>query len=192
MRYSHSKTLFLMLTCIGFLLSPMVSGEEGKKLYRVVDTNGNISYSDVPMPGGKEIVLKDVPSINIKEINIDFESLEEQIEAQREVSSDYYRVLEFAELVDDGVIRNNAGAVTLAVRLEPNLSKGHYLKFYLDGKLIKEQQKELSITAQEIEYGSHTVSFSVVSQNGVKVQDSATVKFNLLHIVRKKIGSTNL
>jgi len=191
MRYSGPRLLFLTISCIGLFFSQIANTEEGKKLYKVIDKNGNVSYSDQPSPGAQEVIIKDVPSINIKKTNIDFEALEEQLEAQREVSSDYYSTADFSNLEEDGVIRNNGGSVTLTASLEPSLSKGHFLKFYIDGKLIGEQQKELSITAQEIEYGSHTASFSVVSKNGVKVQDSKTVKFNLLHVVRKKTGSNN-
>jgi len=197
MRYSHLRILIFAITSSFFLFSQAAISEEapkseqGTKLYRIVDKNGNVSYSDQPSPGAKEVIIKDAPSINIKKTKVDFEALEEQLEAQREASDDYYSVINFLNLKEDGVIRNNGSSVTLTANLSPGLSKGHLIKFYIDGNLIGEAQKELTITAQEIEYGSHTASFVVVSKNGVKIQDSETVNFNLLHILRKKTGSTN-
>ena len=162
---------------------------EAKKLYKVVDENGKVHYSDQPSPGSKEVDIPDVPSISIRTPNIKIKSLEDELEEKREQRRDpnagYYGILKFASLVDDGVIRNNGGTATFSVLLEPILSKGHYLKFYIDEKVIKSQQKELTITAQEVTYGPHTASFSVVSKQGTVVQKSATVKFVLLHVVRK-------
>ena len=191
MRSSYISALFLVISCCYLLSSPEVRSEEGTKLYRIVDKNGNVSYSDQPSPGAEEVIIKDAPSINIKKTDVDFEALEEQLEAQREVSSDYYSLFEFAELKEDGVIRNNGGFVTLTASLKPNLSKGHLIKFYIDGKLIGQAQKVLTITAQEVEYGSHKASFTVVSKTGVKIQESQPVNFHLLHIVRKKTGGAN-
>ncbi|MCF6192864.1 MAG: DUF4124 domain-containing protein [Kangiellaceae bacterium] len=161
---------------------------EAKKLYKVVDKNGKIHYSDQPSPGAKEVDLPEVPSIHIRTPKIKIKSLEEELEEKRDPNASYYSILRFANLVDDSVIRNNGGTATFSVSLEPILSKGHFLKFYIDGKLIQSQQQELSITAQEVTYGPHTASFSVVDKRGSVVQKSETLKFVLLHVVRKNTG----
>ncbi len=166
--------------------------EKAKKLYRVVDENGNVSFSDQPSPGSTEIAIKEVPSIKIKTPKVEFKDLEDQLETRRDPNASYYGVMAFASLTEDGVVRNNGATVTLTANLDPGLSKGHFLKFYIDGQLIKGQQKALSITADKVEYGPHTASFEVVTERGTSVQKTVVVKFNLLHIVRKKARNNGL
>ena len=192
-----------MLSCLALLFSQSAISEQSnqsntpqqsektKKLYRVVDKNGNVSYSDTPSPGAKEIVMDEVPSISFKTPKFEFKNLEEQSKTDTSLDTSYYTNISFLDLPQDGVIRNNAGIAPLTASLEPTLANGHFLKFYIDGKLIGRQQKEITITAENIEYGPHTASFIVVAANGVKIQRSDTVKFNLLHVVRKKTSNNN-
>jgi len=164
-----------------------------KKLYRVVDGKGNVSYSDEPTAGSKEMVIEDIPSIKMTKPKVDYDIFDEEEigREKRDPNAGYYDSIGFLNLKNDGVVRNNGGTVTLTARLEPELSKGHLLKFYIDGKLIGAQQKALTITAENIEYGLHTASFVVVSKSGVKIQESPKVSFALLHTVRKKANKVN-
>jgi hypothetical protein len=200
MRYLKSSHLMVLFSCFAFLLSHLVFSEEtkqsktpqktekAKKLYRVIDKNGNVSFSDTPSPGAKEIVLEEVPSMNLTPPKIDFEDVNERSNTRDLSEKGRYTTIGFLDLEQNGVIRNNGGVATLTASLTPALASRHFLKFYIDGKLIGQQQKELSITAENIEYGPHTASLIVVSVNGAKVQQSETVKFSLLHIVRKRSG----
>jgi len=178
----------LTVACVEASTDQKRPSEETKKLYKVVDKDGKIHYSDQPSENAEEVNIPDVPSISFRTPKIKIKSLEEELEEKRDPNASYYSILGFANLVDDGVIRNNGGTATFSVSLQPILSKGHFLKFYIDGKLIQSQQQELSITAQEVTYGPHTASFSVVDKRGGVVQKSETLKFVLLHVVRKNTG----
>jgi len=201
MQYPKFVRSLTLAVCSTFLLSHTVVAEQSKqpestqktqttqKLYRVVDKNGNVSYSDAPSPGAKEVVMQEVPSINLKPPKIEFEEIEIRGRSDSKSNNDHYTSIKFLIPEQDGVIRNNGGVATLTASLEPGLFNGHYLKFYLDGKMIGQQQKALSITTENVEYGPHTASYTVVEANGTIIQQSDTVKFNLLHVVRKKSGA---
>lgn len=165
--------------------------EETKKLYKVVDQNGKVHYSDQPSTGAEEIKTDKVTTIKMTKTKVDFVATDDENQVTRDPNAEYYDFIGFQNLVNEGVIRNNGGSVTLSVKIEPNLSKSHFIKFFIDGELIKEQQKELTITAQGIEYGEHNAYFTVVSRTGALVQQSETVNFILLHTARKKVGSVN-
>ncbi len=204
MRYLKSHRRLVLLSCLALLFSQSAISEQSnqsntppepektKKLYRVVDKNGNLSYSDTPSPGAKEIVMQELPSISLITPKIEFKNLEEQSKTDTSSATGYYTNTSFLDLPQDGVIRNNAGIAPLTASLEPPLANGHFLKFYIDGKPIGSQQKEISITAENVEYGPHTASFIIVAANGVTIQQSDTVKFNLLHVVRKKTSNNIL
>lgn len=157
-----------------------------KKLYKVVDESGKVHYSDHPSQGAEVLTIPEVPSIAIRTPNIEIKTLEDELEEKRDPNEKYYSVLSFANLTNDGVIRNNGAVATFTATISPALSRGHFLEFYLDGKLIKSRQKELTITAEDVAYGPHSASFSVVSRQGATVQKSETLTFNLLHVVRKR------
>ncbi len=167
-----------------------------KKLYKVVDEQGNVHYSDQPSKGSEELKIPDVPSIHIRKPDIKIKTLEEELEeklqANRDPNAKYYAVLDYANLADDGVIRNNGGTATFTVSIDPTLSRGHYIEFYIDGKLIQSRQKELTITAENVTYGTHTTNFTVVNKQGAKVQQSETLTFNLLHVVRKSSKANSI
>ena len=165
--------------------------KETKKLYKTVDKNGKIRFSDQPSPGAKVIVMEEVNSIKMEKPNVDIESLVEENQIKRDPNADYYRVMNFQDLENDGVVRNNGGTVPMTVTLEPTLSKSHFLRFYIDGKMVGNKQKELTFIASNIEYGPHVAHFDVISSNGKVVQQSAKVRFNLLHVVRKRVGNLN-
>jgi len=164
---------------------------ETKKLYRVVDKDGKVHYSDQPSAGAKEMVMRKAPSIKMTQPKIDFETLIEENEKRRDPNAGYYDGLGFVNLSNDGVVRNNGGTVTLTVSLDPELSKGHFIKFFIDGKSVNSQQKELTFTAKNIEYGPHTASFTVVSKTGSVVQKSEQITFNLLHVVRRNTNANS-
>ena len=200
MKYLTAKFIFILalsalsVADVEASADPKKPPVETKKLYKVVDKQGKIHYSDQPSPGAKQVDIPDIPSISFRTPNIKIKTLEEELEERRDPHTSYYSVFGFSNLVDEGVIRNNGGTATFSASLEPTLSKGHFLKFYIDGKLIQSQQQALSITAQEVTYGPHTASFSVVDKRGSVVQKSDSVKFVLLHVVRKntRVNQNNI
>jgi len=165
--------------------------KDSKKLYRVIDKNGKVHFSDQPSAGSEEINIEEVTTIKMEKTKVDIGAMVEDNESRRDPNAEYYDFIGFENLTNDGVVRNNGGTVTLTAKFAPVLSKSHYIKFFIDGKQVGENQKELTIIAKEIEYGPHTTFFEVVSQRGVLVQRSETISFNLLHVVRKRVSSIN-
>lgn len=162
-----------------------------KKLYRYVDKNGKVYYSDQPRKGAKEMEVETIPSIEIKTPKVDLEELVEQTTKSKDKRRAFYDSIGFVNFPQESVIRNNSGSVAFSVALDPNLSSSHRIQFMLDGKNLGEMQTELSISANEINYGPHTISFNVVSLGGTVIQKSDVINFALLHTPRKKTGALN-
>ena len=173
--------------------NPKVKNQKkaSNKLYKTIDKNGKVRFSDQPSPGAKEVVMEELNTIKMQKPKVDLESLVEENQEERDPNADYYRTMSFQGLENEGVVRNNGGTVTFSVRLDPALSKSHFLRFYIDGQLVGGKQRELTITASNVEYGPHVAHFEVVASTGKVVQQSAKVSFNLLHVVRKRVGNLN-
>ncbi|WP_444996568.1 DUF4124 domain-containing protein [Aliikangiella sp. IMCC44359] len=185
------KKFFLISLCL-FLQLSGVNGFEKKKLYKWVDKNGNVHYSDEPQKGAKEIEMKEVPAIKMETpdyeaIQKSFSNGKEAPDEVKEVQVDYN--IELIEPQNDGAIRTNDGTITLKGSLEPGLTGEHSIRFYLDGSLIKSERSALSATIKNVEYGAHTASVSVVDSLGKTIRSSNTHKFQVLkrlNLKRKK------
>lgn len=176
----------ISMMSLGLMSVSSFSNAEEAKLYRHVDANGNVHYSDQPSAGAEEIKIKEVPSITIEQPKIDFEEMQEQQRERRDPNAPYYEVLKMTSPEQDGVVRNNGAVVPMAVSLTPTLSRGHYINFFLDGKLVGHKQKTVNFQVEEVEYGPHTASFNVYDDKGTLIQASDKVNFSLLHVVRKR------
>lgn len=186
----------LLLLCTPFLVAslnlvaqqkePQSKAPVSKKLYKIVDKNGKIYYSDQPQAGAKEIKTAPLQSIPMNLPKINLKTSQDEQTKPRDANAGYYDTLGFLNLKDKDVIRNNGGVASLTAMLEPGLSKAHFLKFYIDGQAIGERQKSLQIQASNIEYGTHNAYFEVVTSNGLVIQTSPTIEFILLHTARQQ------
>ncbi|TQV89149.1 DUF4124 domain-containing protein [Aliikangiella coralliicola] len=180
-----------VISLLGLLiLSSSAAAEEKKKLYRWVDKHGNVHYSDEPRAGADEIEMKEIPAIKMKKPKIDTKHkvlLEKPEPARYQEFSNAYRSLTFLEPQADGVVRNNASAVSFKIQIEPTLLEGHSIRLFLDGKPVTDDLKSGEFVATKVAYGTHSASFIVVDATGKQLQSSETIKFNLLHNINPKI-----
>ena len=174
-------SLLLILTCLS--LSSLA--QEKKKLYKWVDENGNVHYTDEPRKGAKEITIKEVPAIKMKMPSVPKSNAGTENNNSEETPKANYQALVLTEPQNDGVIRNNAGAVTLTAQILPELKPDHGIRFFLDGKPVGKDPRSLSVTVTEVSYGLHSASFVILDKKGKQIEASKSNKFHLLNLVRR-------
>lgn len=164
--------------------------EEKKTLYKWIDKQGNVHYSDEPQKGAQEIEMKQVPTTRIEQPV--FQEVDALVPGNATPSSEaindnFYQTIELTEPLNNGVVRNNAGEVTLKATLQPNLDKEHSIRFFVDGRPVNGESKSLSLVVKDIEYGPHSAGFIVVDAKGKQIQASDIVQFQLMHIINPRI-----
>lgn len=184
--------IILTLIFVSSIAMNALAEEKKKKLYKWVDKQGNVHYSDEPIKGGKEVKIPTLPTVKMKTpkfkpINTD---INDQKNDQNQSSSGY-QTLELASPTNDGVIRNNASMITLTASIEPALKSGHKLRFILDGRVVPNPNNQLTIEIDEAEYGVHTASVMVLDNNGQQIKSSSEVKFALLHVLNPNKRNNN-
>ena len=182
------KRILSLLAISLFALTSQAA--EKKKLYKWVDENGNIHYSDEPHQGAEEIEIKEVPTVKMKTPELNLPKIIDPLDAgdKAAVRIDYYQTMALSEPSDDGVIRNNAGVITLTASLNPSLQEGHQIRFFLDGKPVSsDDPKALSATVEKAEFGEHSANFIVLDDKGNQLQASETIRFHLLHMINPNI-----
>lgn len=147
-------------------------------VYKSVDAQGNVVYTDEPQGNAKPVDLPPLSTIPPpKSLNL----------APAEKSTDdggtssNYEEISIISPTQDETLRNNPGKVNVSVALKPALNKaaGHRIQFFLDGQTDGEPTTSEQTAFQELDRGTHTVEAAVVDGSGKELLRSSANRFYL-------------
>lgn len=149
------------------------------QIYRYTDDNGNPVFTNDP-PSGVEATPVELPEPSTVEFKTP-----EQPEPLPQTASDAqeqpYDTVEVAGIPDEEALRANAGAFTVAARLDPPLKKGHSLRFLLDGEPIAPAGPSTLVEARNVDRGEHSLQIEVLSGRQV-IQRSPVQTFTVQRV----------
>jgi hypothetical protein len=160
MRLILSSILLFFVCCLG-----------AETVYKTVDGEGNIIFTDKPSEDAEEIKIQKLETIknpNPGKYKPDTKPPEE--------SSIKYESFIITNPKNAEGLRSNNGSVSISVSLEPGLNPGHKIIISMDGKEIG---IGTSVSLQNVDRGTHSISASVVDANG-KTLISTSSTFSLL------------
>ncbi|MGD8712842.1 MAG: DUF4124 domain-containing protein [Thiohalophilus sp.] len=146
-----------------------------EKVYKKVNPDGTVEFTDKPSSDAQEIPVRKTPSINIKPApNLNLNS-----------RSDKKQVFTYDEVVvtapaNDETIRDNTGNISIAGMIKPDVQTGlgHQPRWMMDGKPLEKTGLALQLT--NVDRGTHTVRLEVIDKQGEVVASSQTVTFHLM------------
>lgn len=176
------------LVCVVSLLSAPYA-DAGTTIYRTVDENGNVVFTDVPPKSneqGAAVKLGDSnsftppPGENRQPTG---RSVEEWLDgdsgdSDQEPAAGGYASLKVASPANDAAVRDNAGNVTVTASVEPELASDHVMQLYLDGTL-RQSGPTTSFQLTNLDRGSHDVELRIVDQGGNVLASSGPSVFHL-------------
>jgi hypothetical protein len=147
-------------------------------LYKWVDDNGEVVYSDTPPPKQAEEIRP--PSLNVTPA-VKYKAKEAPTPEEDTAAAVSYTELKVVSPAMEETVRNNNGTLTVTVSLTPELSTehGHTIAFLVDGKVKVKNSTSLSKTLTFIERGTHTISAKVKDVNGKTVIASDNVTIHM-------------
>lgn len=166
------KALFTVAT--GLLL--LASASAHAEVYRHVDAQGNVTFSDEPMQGSETIRVKPVTTITLPKPEAVMETDRLLQEVEREGAA--YESVSLAHPENDQAFYSGNGTVTFEVRSTPALRQGHRYEVTLDGQPVG-QSSSGAITVNNIDRGSHNAGVHIVDQDGIQVKSGQPVSFTL-------------
>lgn len=146
-------------------------------LYKYKNKDGEIIYSDKPpYAGANEMTppfVQSTPAVKYKA-----KPKPEAPVAKEEVR---YHKLEMAQPTPDETIRSNEGNITINLALAPDLdiNSGHYINYYLDGKIINKRAQSPSATYQNVDRGTHNLKAEVRNKKGKLLKSTPIVTVHL-------------
>lgn len=171
---SYAASMKLSLTVLLFLVFTIVTAET---VYKTVDEDGNVIFSDQPSDGAEQIELQQLQTIK----NPNTPRLPPRNTSARAPDpADYYQALSITSPADGEGYRNNAGNLSVSLSLQPALKSGHKVVIKLDGVEIA-SGTALSATVENVDRGTHSLSATVVDAEGNNLI-STTSSFTMLRV----------
>lgn len=149
-------------------------------IYKTVDKQGNVVYTDVPPEdGGAAMNIDRGNTYTPAEAPADEAT---QFDAMVEVTG--YTELSITAPSHDQAVRENAGNLTVTVASAPALDPalGHQVQILLDGQKAATGGTRVSLT--NIDRGTHSLTARIIDANGEVLISSAPVTFHMLRYSR--------
>jgi uncharacterized protein DUF4124 len=140
-------------------------------LYKWVDENGVVHYSDRPEPGAEKIHVNAAQTYKAPPVA--------PSDSSRKLppAVSYSRVA-IASPIAEQVFVNTGGSVPVAADVQPSLQPGHQLWFLLDGSRVEGlSPNSTSVTLDNVDRGEHSLAAQVSDAAGTPIVTSAPVTF---------------
>lgn len=159
---------------LGLLLSTLVHGA-GAAVYRWVDAEGNVVFSDTPQEGAELIELGEPTIVPHEKI----------APAPEEPTSAALQELPYQEVTiaspsNDATLRDQQ-AVDVSVATAPPLQTefGHKVQLYFDGAAYGAPSESTQFILQNVDRGTHSLAVAVLGISGRELARSADSVFHL-------------
>lgn len=152
------------------------SNRPSKPIYKVVDKNGNISFSDQPQSQATEIKLQDtntVPKVTTRERANPKTTV---TETSNKLS---YKTLAITYPADGGAIANGLVPFNVNANISPKLQKGHILWLLINGQRHSSNTQS-TIIVPSLDRGQHTLQLIITDSTNSTLKQSATSTINVL------------
>ena len=163
----------VMMKYSGYLLI-LLAVTARAEVYKSVDANGEVIYSDVPSVGAKRVQMPELPTYTPAPLPV---VASPAPDATTQAVADTYSAFSLTSPGNEETIRGTAGMVKVSVALDPALraEKGDRIQYLLDNRPHGEPVDRLSTSFDNVDRGTHTVSAAVVDDSGKPIIKTSPV-----------------
>ena len=154
----------------------LLSGPALAEVYRTVDAQGNVTFSDEPSEGAEAITVKPVTTVTLPKPENVMESDKLREEVKREGS--VYQSLSFVYPQNNQAFHSGSGDIRFEVQSTPRLRPDHKYEVTLDGQPIG-QSASGTLTVNNVFRGTHEAGLHIVDENGVQVKTGPSITFTV-------------
>ncbi|MDX1799841.1 MAG: DUF4124 domain-containing protein [Marinobacter sp.] len=164
--------LFLITTLTS--LSMTASAE----VYRHVDSQGNVTFSDKPSKGAETVEVKPVTTVTLPKMkDVQAGSAPEPKPASNQTDSLYSKVT-FTAPENNQAFYSGNGDIAFQVTSSPALQNGHQFEVTLDGQPVG-QSADGTFTVRNVFRGTHNAQVNVVDAKGRPVTTGDSITFTV-------------
>jgi hypothetical protein len=173
-----------MRTSICLFATLVLALPAAAEIYRTVDAQGNVVFTDVP-PQNDQATRVTVEPVNSYEVPAPVQGVAGASDAgsiEAEVDAGYYAAVEIVDPANDEAIRANDGNMIVSVAVSPPLRGDHRLVLSMDGRDLEAASSQGVFRLTNLDRGSHTAVAKVLNSSGAVVKQSAPVAFHMLRV----------
>ena len=178
----HPLTVVLLgLICCSLSVSAQV--------YRSVDKNGNVIFTDKPSPDSKKVHVAPVQTYTLPtkpkkpDVTPSATTPADAPAGDATVTKPPKRYkIAFVSPENDAVVRQNAGSLTVNVSIKPDLFKTDKIQFSLNGEAVGEPASGTSAVIPFVDRGTHTIGAKVLSAAGTVKGRASSVTVHMKRI----------
>ncbi|WP_410211432.1 DUF4124 domain-containing protein [Aquirhabdus sp.] len=171
-RFAQGKTQWTGVMAIATAIL-MMSCHTQAAVYKKVDADGNVSFSDVPDKSAQLINVAPLSTVAALSPEQIAKTLKRDDTVQPAGNRAENYTLTIISPTPDQTFQRAADAFSANVQVQPDLKNGDRLVLLVDGKTSSDQ-----IPAGELDRGTHQFEAKVLSSNG-RVLTSKVVSFNV-------------
>ena len=166
------KALFLIATLSSTLIATAAQAE----VYRQVDANGNVTFTDEPGDNAERVNVKPVTTITMPKP----ETVKRQLAEDDESIGDQeaYESVSFTSPADEEAFHSGSGNVEFQVTSSPALRQGHQFEITLDGTPVG-QTRSGSVTVNNVFRGTHSAGVNVIGPDGERIYTGEQISFTV-------------
>lgn len=153
------------------------------ELYKGLDDEGNVIYSDQPFDNSKKftppsLTIVDAPKVQPKE-----EVIEEE-----KTTVYKYTTFRIATPKNDETIWN-APQLVVSLKLKPalNIAEGDNIWLLMDGKPLVKNSRNLSLLIDRADRGAHQLKAQIRNKNGKIVKSTKTITVHIKNTVVRRV-----
>ena len=142
-------------------------------VYKKVDENGNLIFSDSPMDDAEAIDVPPVPTMKLDKIKVPADS----DTTKKPKKAVKYKSVEITSPEQKKTFWNTGGSVTINVQTSPSLHEGHRIQLLLNGEKRAGPSASTSFSLSNLFRGTYDAVAQVVDSKGNVVASSPGVTF---------------
>ena len=175
MDYAETMRYYILTILLLFSVSGYAD------VYRSVDAQGNVIFSDVETEGAEKVVVPETQTLPpLSDGNFKYTPA-------KQPEAELYTGLEILSPKNEESIRENTGDITVTVSVSPRLARGHTLVLYMDGKEVATGSGS-SFSLTNVDRGSHSLRAVIKDSEDRIRKSSASSTFHLLRFFKKPGG----
>lgn len=148
-----------------------------EEVYREINDKGVPTFSDQATPGAEPITIRK-PSIFTDKTYQQKQLKGQNDDSLTSMNIDYSLLV--THPINDSVIRNNAGNLSLTISISPSVQSPHSAELLMDGAKIRDLRGSGIISLTNVDRGTHTFNIRVVDQQGKVVSDGPSNSVSIL------------
>lgn len=151
-------------------------------IYKTIDEDGNVVFTDIAPPDSRETVeLSNSTSYTPPAIsaNPPPDTQPSGTPATSTRSEIVYQSVMINSPANDEAVRDNAGNITISVAVNPSLAPGHSIALVVDGKRVGTSLSG-QFPLRNVDRGTHTLSAQVLDENQIILKQSSDQTFHML------------